>query len=1006
MRGSGVVSKRKPEPANASLPAVLVAALLLLGLLAGVGPATGTEEGPEQERENGPSPPSLEHAQRLLPENPLFPVEAPEREPAAQTEDLVPAPDPQNLRPTEPPEPALDERGDPPETPLTIPASTHDCRPHPAIAITQDEGPGGFAVVQEPTTGTAVPRPGSGVIRGSGTQDDPYVIEGWCFQGVPLTGGDRSAIRIQDTDAHVVIQHNTISDYAWDGIRLDGANNVTVQHNHLLYLDTAIWAESGRNLEFRDNEIQDSWNSAFYLEDTQGTKILDNEMDGDYYGILGWSNRDLDVRHNLFRPLDQHVYLFETSGADFWWNEFQGGHFGITLVESEQVFLTHNTFDLLWATSFEAWGVDGLSVHNNLFESYGHTAVYVSLYSNTTFAHNTFAGSSGGILAYWGETLTVDHNEFETFEYGLSLHHTEHALVEHNTFEWNWYAIVASHSGLTLRDNTLESSRIGLWGTDLDGHEVGIRDNTIRGGLGAVSLWGADHVEVHGNLIEDHWSYGLFLAPTGSADIRNNELRDNGFVGIQVDGGEETLIEGNTVRGHYGIGISVNSGIPRPYPRPLDALAPADHSGGEDFPGAASFVSITDNDLTEGGHGIRTRGREVHVEGNTLISQDGPQIVVGNAWLGTVKDNELALGNPNQVVVDSSRHMEITGNGLYGDDDQILLSSSEDLVVRDNSLSSGGLVVNGVQRSHYVHTIDDSNTVGGHPVLYVKDEEDVQVTGTPAQVILVGAHRAKVDGLAFDGGIMPLVVVASDDVEVTNSTFTQAEIGFMAFQSDRLGLTGNTFEDLWVGTLLFDTVDAQVDGNGHTQTFFALAAMQTHALQVTGIDVRDSSHGILLWESVGARIGPGIIGSGSGIAMDVWNSRDVEIQGLGITGFPVGIKFSSSRGITLENSTVEGSGQGIWFEASRDAKVQGNEITRNELGLRLDDHDGGGHLVQGNNIHQNDVHGVESDSPFPLDARENWWGCPEGPGSGGCDTVEGDVETDPWLVDRVPDAGI
>lgn len=67
--------------------------------------------------------------------------------------------------------------------PLSIP-SLHE--PHPPILI---EGNAEFLA------------PGSGVRRGSGALEDPYVIEGWT-----IPSGVRSAIRIANTTAHVVVQ--------------------------------------------------------------------------------------------------------------------------------------------------------------------------------------------------------------------------------------------------------------------------------------------------------------------------------------------------------------------------------------------------------------------------------------------------------------------------------------------------------------------------------------------------------------------------------------------------------------------------------------------------------------------------------------------------------------------------------------------------------------------------------------------------------------------------------
>lgn len=105
--------------------------------------------------------------------------------------------------------------------------------PHPPIAI---HGNAGFAL------------PGSGVVGGSGTPDDPYVIEGWSILFPPIThtgigadaqSGNGGGITLRGTSAHVVVRDVAITDATTGqcqglcpfapGIVVDGASNVTLE---------------------------------------------------------------------------------------------------------------------------------------------------------------------------------------------------------------------------------------------------------------------------------------------------------------------------------------------------------------------------------------------------------------------------------------------------------------------------------------------------------------------------------------------------------------------------------------------------------------------------------------------------------------------------------------------------------------------------------------------------------------------------------------------------------
>jgi hypothetical protein len=51
-----------------------------------------------------------------------------------------------------------------------------------------------------------------------------------------------------------------------------------------------------------------------------------------------------------------------------------------------------------------------------------------------------------------------------------------------------------------------------------------------------------------------------------------------------------------------------------------------------------------------------------------------------------------------------------------------------------------------------------------------------------------------------------------------------------------------------------------------------------------------------------------------------------------------------------------------------------------------------------NNLLDGDI-GVDNIGTGTVDATLNWWGCPNGPGAGGCTSVEGaGVSFTPWLT--------
>jgi hypothetical protein len=56
-----------------------------------------------------------------------------------------------------------------------------------------------------------------------------------------------------------------------------------------------------------------------------------------------------------------------------------------------------------------------------------------------------------------------------------------------------------------------------------------------------------------------------------------------------------------------------------------------------------------------------------------------------------------------------------------------------------------------------------------------------------------------------------------------------------------------------------------------------------------------------------------------------------------------------------------------------------------------------------NNLRSAGSIGVDNLGAGMINATENWWGCPAGPGGAGCSSVNGSVVFSPWLTKPVPD---
>ena len=141
-----------------------------------------------------------------------------------------------------------------------------------------------------------------------------------------------------------------------------------------------------------------------------------------------------------------------------------------------------------------------------------------------------------------------------------------------------------------------------------------------------------------------------------------------------------------------------------------------------------------------------------------------------------------------------------------------------------------------------------------------------------------------------------------------------------------------------------------------------------------------------------------------------------EISGVTISGFTIdgvneGYKRYGLGGIVLEGATncniqsnkITGFNYekefGIVLYSSTQNNIQHNIIENNYSGILIEYFSE--NIINNNKITDNSNFGVINiDETDTIDARYNWWGSASGPGEGGANGVEGNVEYDPWYIDE------
>jgi hypothetical protein len=115
--------------------------------------------------------------------------------------------------------------------------------------------------------------------------------------------------------------------------------------------------------------------------------------------------------------------------------------------------------------------------------------------------------------------------------------------------------------------------------------------------------------------------------------------------------------------------------------------------------------------------------------------------------------------------------------------------------------------------------------------------------------------------------------------------------------------------------------------------------------------------------------------------------------------------WDNGSGILISNNRISDiKYNGILLQYASTVQIVSNTITQCQVGVKIDPYSGA--VVSGVTIHhniivQNTDYGVDNHDTNIVNARNNWWGCNDGPGAvgpGSGDKVSANVTYQPWLV--------
>ena len=373
----------------------------------------------------------------------------------------------------------------------------------------------------------------NGVVGGTGTPDDPYLITGW---EINVPQNTKYGVKIENTSAHfilrgVIIRGANAADGAAirlgfvSGGRLEkclisgSRNGIEISSSTDLTLTGNVMYVQGIGLRIT-GESADEYNLAI-----DQTNELNNKPIRYFYGEDGKTVTGIKS-NNLYFAACKNMTITNNNITNG-----DGIHLAFvtdSVVSGNEVY---RTSPVLTEHGIYLYHSDNNTVTNNVLQNNRFAGMYVWLSSHNKLSNNQFlANDSGLILAASDDNQVYDNMAFANpvgieVRAGSTKNDIARNIVTHANTK---YGIVLDQAA----ENTVEANAITDAETGIrlapQGNNNKVVSNTIVKAAYAISVSGSNN-EIEKNLIAQNTRGILFPETYGKVIVRGNSIHDNVF---------------------------------------------------------------------------------------------------------------------------------------------------------------------------------------------------------------------------------------------------------------------------------------------------------------------------------------------------------------------------------------------------------------------------------------------------------------------------------------------
>ncbi|MFO7992283.1 MAG: right-handed parallel beta-helix repeat-containing protein [Thermoplasmata archaeon] len=532
---------------------------------------------------------------------------------------------------------------------------------------------------------------------GSGTENDPYIIEGYEIDG----GGEGYCVYIGNTTDYYVLRDCYLynaSSYGEHGVHIyysvNGRlkNNTVINNYYGIHLD-----ELADNNRLDENNVSSNSDLGIHLYNSDNNLIENNNVSNNGKGIyISYSHNTQISNNTAFSNHDEGIYVSDSDNNEVYnntaSNSIEGN--GITLARSDR-----NTIPSNIASS-----------------NYGHgIRICDGSTKNTISNNNLTSNGNGGINLDDSDSNTLVENHMSSNDqYGIEIHRSSVANLTSNEMIGEGIYISGSdlihwntHTIDTL--NTVNGNSVQYWKNETSG--------TIPSDSGEVILANCSEVTVEDQNVSDA-NVGILLGFSDNNTVSRNTAIENSDYGIYLYQSKYNILTDNDVSSNYrGLYLDLSNDNTM-----INITASYNENNGiylyDSISNSFSNCTMTSNEAD----GIELdyfSNNNILENNNASSSNTGSGIHLSQSSRNEISHTTASDNSGDGIYLYESNNNSFIDNDLTenGDDGISLSSSSHDNILRSNSASSNsddGIVIwESSSRNTLVNNTVSSNNFDG-----------------------------------------------------------------------------------------------------------------------------------------------------------------------------------------------------------------------------------------------------------------------------------------------------